>query len=307
MVKQISLPEAQSVWHRAFEKNDLHVPFLSYEWHALWYEVFQQKDASLILTTNETIAPLIQKNTHVYFSGGEEIADYLDILGPSQDKAHTWKSIVAFLQEKGIKQLTLRNVPESSATYSFFSTWPGAHIQKEDTTPLISLPSNWELYLETLTRKYRHELERKMRKFEREHIDATIEQSENPAVDIDIFLSLMEKDPAKQTFLTNDMKIFFKRMASTFASQISLLFLRMGDKYAATTLSFVHNNTNFLYNSGFDRACCANGGFYLKAQSIKRAIDEGMQSYNFLQGSERYKYELGGKDFGVYTVNVPIG
>lgn len=76
----------------------------------------------------------------------------------------------------------------------------------------------------------------------------------------------------------------------------------MDGKPAAATLSFIEDGVSFLYNSGFDRECCQNAGFYLKTMSIKRAIENGLKEYNFLQGSERYKYDLGGKDFFVYTI-----
>jgi hypothetical protein len=82
------------------------------------------------------------------------------------------------------------------------------------------------------------------------------------------------------------------------------LYIALGDKKIAATLSFIYEGTLFLYNSGFDKVCCANAGFYLKAQTIKRAIENGLKSYNFLQGNERYKYELGAKDFEIYSISL---
>ena len=300
MIAQVPLHAASKLWKRVYDAGNLHVPFLSYDWHAMWYRIFQKELESLILSFNdEVIAPFTRTGTTISFSGGEEIADYLDLVGPDEKKSEAWKEIVSYLQSQGITTLHLRNVPESSSTIQFFSTV----VTKEDTTPHIPLPETWEDYLASLTRKYRHELERKIRKFEREHLDASFRQSDNPAGDIHILLELMEKDKAKQTFLTPDMKIFFEEMAKTFSNQISLLILSMGDKPAAATLSFVLEGRHYLYNSGFDKIRCQNAGFYLKAQSIKRAIEQGLKEYNFLQGSERYKYELGGRDFGVYSID----
>jgi CelD/BcsL family acetyltransferase involved in cellulose biosynthesis len=306
MMKQISLPDARNLWEDAYDANTIQVPFVSYDWHALWYKTFHKQDQSLILSNGKILAPFMRTGTKVFFSGGEEIADYLDILGPEEEKSKAWPLLVAHLKTLGIKHIHLRNVPTSSATFSFFSHQKNSVVQKEDTTPIIMLPKTWEQYLETLTRKYRHELERKIRKFEREHTDATIAESTNPTRDINIFLTLMAKDPAKQAFLTPEMRAFFVDMAKIFSSQISLLLLSIGDAHAAATLSFKLGRKYFLYNSGFDKTCCQNAGFYLKSQSIKKSIEQGITEYNFLQGSERYKYELGGVDFGVYTIEVVL-
>lgn len=306
MIKQIAPHDSASLWQQAYTQNNLRVPFLSYDWHALWRRVFHKESESLVLSVNDqVITPFVRTKTRIDFSGGEEFADYLDILGPDEKKSDAWSEIISYLKTQGITRIHLRNVPESSATFSFFSNQASASVQKEDTTPIIQMPATWEHYLAMLTRKYRHELERKIRKFEREHPDATFRESENLLKDMHIFLSLMEKDPVKKKFLTAEMKTFFTEMAQAFAPQVSLLILSMGDKHAAATLSFALEGKYYLYNSGFDKTCCANAGFYLKAQSIKRAMEQGFAEYNFLQGSERYKYELGGKDFGVYSIDYP--
>ncbi len=307
MITQVPFEKAGDIWRIACDKNDFPVPFLCYDWHALWYKVFAKKENAYVLNVNDAvIVPFIKEGHTVKFSGGEEIADYLDILGPKDQKNTAWEEIMDFLKKDRISHIHLRNIPENSPTLSFFSRLPDAGIQKEDTTPHVMLPHTWEEYLSSLTRKYRHELERKIRKFEREHPNASFSESTNPAQDIHTFLKLMEKDPAKAKFLTEKMKTFFIEMTREFHNQISLLLLSMNGVSSAATLSFVHNKTYYLYNSGFDRSCCQNGGLYLKAQSIKRAIEKGFEEYNFLQGSERYKYELGGEDFGVYTIRYSL-
>lgn len=307
MITQVPVHAAEERWNTSLEGNTLRVPFLSYTWHSLWYRIFRKEPYALILSVHDhTVAPFIRTGNTVSFSGGEEIADYLDIIGPDQKKEESWRDILSFLKSLGVTQLRLRNVPESSPTFTFFAGLPRASVQKEDTTPILALPGTWEEYLATLTRKWRHELERKIRKVEREHPGIALRESSNPASDINTFLSLMGKDRAKQKFLTGPMKQFFSEMAAAFGNQLSLLIISLGDDKAAATLAFTQEKKYYLYNSGFDRTCCQNAGFYLKAQSIKLAIERGFTEYNFLQGSERYKYELGGKDFGVFTIHCPL-
>ena len=61
-----------------------------------------------------------------------------------------------------------------------------------------------------------------------------------------------------------------------------------------------------LYNSGFDKEKYDSVGLYIKALNIKQAIAHGKKTYNFLQGNERYKYELGAHDFFVYTIEMKL-
>jgi len=61
----------------------------------------------------------------------------------------------------------------------------------------------------------------------------------------------------------------------------------------------------FLYNSGYDPSHrAANPGLVLIARSIGQAVDEGCEEYDFLRGTERYKYDLGGVDRGIYRLTV---
>ena len=75
---------------------------------------------------------------------------------------------------------------------------------------------------------------------------------------------------------------------------------------AAVMLTFSAGDTLMGYNSGFDEKNYSGSGFYLRAKVLERARASGYKKFNFLQGNERYKYELGGKDFFVYRVDVTL-
>jgi CelD/BcsL family acetyltransferase involved in cellulose biosynthesis len=294
----------RDLWNTSYQQNILHAPFATYDWHVTWHQTLGDGYESYILVVDDAIvAPFARKNNEILFSGGEEISDYQDLIGPQDKKAAAWQEIMNQLRLDGITAIHLRNVPEHSPTLAFFQNVPNATITKEDTTPVMNLPTSWGAFIESLSYKPRHELERKMRKFEREHQNIRIVESNTPGGDIHILLNLMHKDEKKHVFLTTGMSTFFERIALTFAPHISLLLLYMDDTPAAATLSFIYEGASLLYNSGFDKECCKNAGFYLKAKTIKHAIEKNLPTYNFLQGSERYKYELGGRDFFVYSIS----
>jgi hypothetical protein len=301
MINQVTLEKLKPHW------ADSQIPFLTWQWHDTWQKVFGKLyQPYYLLINNSVIAPFIRNGQTILWSGGDEIADYLDLIGPDNQKGPVWIEIMEFFKKEGITTVALRNIPENSPTVSFFKTQPNAKVIQEDTTPLITLPTEWNSYLESLEHKNRHELERKTRKFEREQKDIKIYNSADPVGDTDLFLSLMKLDGRKKEFLTPDMELFFRNMTETFKENLILTILTVSDTPAAAMLAFHYRETLMGYNSGFDEQHFSGAGFYLKSMHIKRAIENKIKIYNFLQGNERYKYNLGGKDFFVYSIQYQL-
>lgn len=258
-------------------------PFSSDEWITAWHETIG-KNWELVGDN------LARRGNELILAGGYEVADYLDIPDPT-----AWDEI---RKKYPGYHLALRNVPEDSPTVTYF------HMEKEDTTPIMTLPDSWKTYLETLDKKSRHEMERKIRKFEREHQNIEIHDSTDPVADTELLLSLMKLDERKKRFLTLDMEEFLKKIIAAFQKNIVLTILTISGQLAAAMLAFHDGDTLMGYNSGFNEERFSGAGFYLKTLHIKRAISSGIKTYNFLQGNERYKYELGGKDFFVYKGDI---
>lgn len=265
------------------------IPFSTFEWVDAWHETIGKNWGLLLLSVNdEIIAPFARHENEIIFAGGDEVADYLDIVGPDEKKVQAWQEIKTYLQGT---TLHLNNIPENSSTISFFKSHTSSIIKEEDTTPKTPLPPSLE-------KKYRHEMERKIRKFEREN--ANIEFKEGK--DIDALLYLMKLDLRKKEFLTLDMEEFFKKIYS----MGTITELLIDNVPAAAMLTFSAGDTLMGYNSGFNETRFSGSGFYLKAKMLERAFNQGYKQFNFLQGNEHYKYELGGKDFFVYRIDATL-
>jgi len=243
-------------------------PFTTAEWFTIWRETIG-KEWELVGNN------LASCGNELIIAGGYEVADYLDVAHPEE-----------ISKKFPGMHLTLRNVPEDSPTVSYF------HMEKEDTTPITTLPP-------VLDKKYQHEMERKVRKFEREQTGIEFRESD----DISILFTLMKLDPRKKIFLTPDMEEFFRRIMKQFGH---LTVLTVNTIPAAAILTFSAGDTLMGYNSGFDETNYSGSGFYLRAKILERARQSGYKKFNFLQGSERYKYELGGKDFFVYRADISL-
>lgn len=289
-------------WQTALTKESIHAPFYRFSWHRHWHETLGQSEKLSIIVTDGLVFPLAIDKNIAHFTGGEEIADYLDAIGDNATKAHAWKSVLDYLKTQGVTRFILRNIPASSETLTFFKQM-NSDITEEDTTPTITLSDSWEGYLASLGRKERHELRRKMRRFEEQHTALSLVQADT--VDIALLLRFMKEDPDKKQFLTEEMEQFFRGLPEAVGDQLLQFVLQKDGKPIATTLVFRVEQSLLLYNSGYDHSI-EGSGLYLKIKLIEWAIPHTMREVNFLQGGERYKYDLGAVDSPVYKVTVTL-
>lgn len=302
-------PETQALWQSCFLNSPCKVPFYTYKWQELYRTTIGKQELMFILYVPglKTITALCINRNGLTFSGGIEISDYMDLIGPETYKEEAWIEILAYLKTNYQLPLHLHNVPQDSTTLSYFrkcsSIDTKVTVKQNDTTPILSLPTTYERYIDTLPRKHRHELERKIRKFTRENPTARVIISKTPHKDIEVLIQLMRINEKKQRFLTPEYDEFFRTLADLFRGQLLLQFLYVDDIPVAGLMAFTTHTSFLLYNSGFHIHKAPGAGFYLKAKSVQYAIEHGYESYNFLQGNERYKYELGGVDFGVFDIS----
>lgn len=200
---------------------------------------------------------------------------------------------------KGDKKIQLDYVREDSESFTSLRG-VSSQVERQEVAPYIDLPKTWEEYLDGLKRKHRKEIKRKIKRLET--VEYQVAQEDNLAE----FVRLHRlSDPKKNKFMSEPMARFFQDVYETkFPGwQTSLSFLKIEDKYAAGVISFISQDEWWLYNSGYDpQFSFYSAGVILKALSIKKAIEAGKKKYDFLRGSERYKYELGGRDLQLYKL-----
>jgi CelD/BcsL family acetyltransferase involved in cellulose biosynthesis len=115
--------------------------------------------------------------------------------------------------------------------------------------------------------------------------------------------------PEKQEFMDDRMAGFFRKVADRFLSsgRLRLAFLGGSGGDIASAFQIEHNGVLLLYNSGFDPAAAGmSPGLVLLARCIEGAIGRGIREYDFLRGTERYKYDLGGRDRTVHRATLSL-
>jgi CelD/BcsL family acetyltransferase involved in cellulose biosynthesis len=260
-----------------------------------------------------------------------EVSDYLDLVIEEGQEDAVYAAFLDWLAGPDAPAwdlIDLCNQPEASLAYirlpelAAARGWD-AHSAEEDVCPVVTLlqmpggvdeagaEAAWEAYLAGLEKKERHEIRRKLRRVEREAPDArvVVVTGDGPEIGLDAAMErfiLLHRlsSPAKDAFMTGEMQAFFHAIAGALAGSgwLKLFFLEAGGVSAAAYFCFDYNDDLLVYNSGYDPQASPqlSLGWVLMARMIQHAISAGKARFDFLQGSEDYKYRLGGRDTAVY-------
>jgi CelD/BcsL family acetyltransferase involved in cellulose biosynthesis len=198
--------------------------------------------------------------------------------------------------------LSLRHVPSGSPLLDALEDVAAGmsfEAGQDEVCPVALLCSSWDGYLQTLSKKQRHEIRRKLRRAQ-EGAEWTWRRVETVADldrDLPIFFRLHEASAReKQRFMTPAMRAFFRSLAEAMLERGYLrlnVFNREGEDIAAT-MSFLYRDRYLLYNSGYDPSQSAHSpGIAAVALSMQEAIEEKAGAFDFLSGDEPYKYQFG--------------
>ncbi|MHB1131225.1 MAG: GNAT family N-acetyltransferase [Chloroflexota bacterium] len=304
-------------WERLLGASPARGPFLSWRWHSLWWESFAQPGDELLLLALRDgdgpvgIAPLLRRQGRLSFVAGTDVSDYLDLLVRRGEEVVVAEALSAYLLELRWGELALDSLAADSCTLRYLAPALGGVglatvAEQQEVCPVVALPSDWEVYLASLSRKDRHELRRKQRRLESAGSTrfSALVDAEIGSQDVEDFLTLHRLSrPDKAAFMDEPMRGFFRQLFARFARDglLRLYFLEYQEQRVAATLCFDWGEDLLLYNSGYDPAYAPlSVGLLLKAHCLRDAIALGRRRFDFLRGNERYKYDLGGVDVPVY-------
>jgi CelD/BcsL family acetyltransferase involved in cellulose biosynthesis len=332
-----SLPEIQTLadeWNLLLKHGASDVPFLRHEYLTTWWLTlgggeWPQGELYVVAARSSTgeleaVAPLFFTNNlddqpAMMLLGSIEISDYLDLICPPDRLPAFCAALLEHLagpQAPAWQVLDLYNLLDTSPTLSAleqaarecgweFSQEPLKHC------PYIPMPGDFEKYLaEQVDKKQRHEIRRKMRRFESydQPVRWYIVQDETQVDgEMDDFLRLMANDPEKEKFLTSAMRSQMKSVArSAFqAGWLQLSFLEVNGQKAAGYLNFDYANHIWVYNSGLDFSFRElSPGWVLLGYLLQWANENQRGFFDFMRGDEEYKYRFGAIDRRVMRVKI---
>ena len=312
--KSITFDEPQ--WDNLIQLSNTASFFQQRQWLQIWVENFPVEYEIVGVYEKEKligIIPVCFDGEKVSLLGTapvlgkEQVCDFGDIICLQGYEKVVWINGIEYLSKKYPgKTLSLNFIKENSPSFLILNTIHNTATAIA-TSPYINLPKSWEGYLEMLEKKDRHELKRKLRRLETAkyrmyQADSTDENQKH-------FISLMKQSaPEKDKFMTSPMeKYFMDLMTRINKEQIVLWFMEIDSILVAGVLSFKFKNQFLLYNSGMNLEYRQlSVGLLTKVLLVRRGIELGLNIFDFLQGNEPYKYDLGAKDNSLYQFNITL-
>lgn len=320
-------------WNALLHASTADTPFLTHEWQCTWWACLCEGELFVITVRDGGalvgIAPLFilsqpdadgKVRRLLRLIGSVDASDYLDLIAVRGREREVFDAMLdALAQSNEWDVLDLYNVPAASTTRSILPDlvaergWKFTD-EQQVVCPIITLPTAFEDYVQSLDKKERHELRRKLRRGEGTdgltwYAITGDDHTHDQDAAAEAFIDLMMKSRSdKSDFMTDRMRRFFHQMihATHAGGFLHLSFLEVQGVKAATYLSFDYGQKRLVFNSGLETTGfqSLSAGIVLVARMIEDAIGRGYTEFDFLRGDEEYKYRLGAKDTWIYHLAV---
>jgi CelD/BcsL family acetyltransferase involved in cellulose biosynthesis len=309
-------------WNALHAGTRLRSPFLAWTWQHEWVGAFGEGRRLELRRVVDgegqllALLPLVEIAPDRWLlAGGSDVSDYLDLIALRDREQEAWTALLGARSGDRVVW-ELHAVPAASPTVGAIPALAAAAGLVAETTveercPVLTLPATWDALLASLSGKHRHELTRKLRRFDREVPDWRVTWADTPSAltaRLDDFVVLHRRSrEGKAKFMDSRMERFFRRvmpaLAAAGGARLALLDLPAGPIAAFVTLEW--DGTVGLYNSGFDPGSAfLSPGLVLLAHVIRDALERGRRRFDFLRGEERYKYEFGPTPEAVHRVTI---
>ena len=299
--------ELSGAWSKVAERRSPASIFLTPEWIAVTREHDSAEAVTLAVgDPPHGIAALARETDGSLRFAGGELTDEQDVVAPAGQERAVASSVSTWIAREAPLQVRLEFVPEDVPTLDVIASAladSGYRVERSRliTSPRLTLPGDFETYVQGLGKKERHELRRKIRRLENA-TQATFRWASDAArgTTLDRFFALHRLSRGqKADFMTTDVERFFRDIADALAplGRLRLGVLRAHDEDAAVLFAFAYRGTLALYNAAYDPALASLSiGIVSHAWAIREAIGERFDTYDLLRGDEPYKYDLGATD-----------
>ncbi len=328
---EIAFEQLASEWEALHAHSPTATIFNSPAWCSTWWRHFGGTGQPHVLTARAQngqlvgLAPLVVTLDEAHlpprpvirFVGHNDLCDYLDMLvAPGYEEAVVEQFLETWLGLSCEYELDLHTLPPTSPllqSLPILGRQRGLKVTRtvQEVCPVVTLPDTWEAYLNQLDAKDRRELRRKLRQAGQRALTGWyyITRPLQIVEDLPVFFALLRaSSPEKAAFMDERREAFFRDVIPTLARRgwVWLAFLHVDGQPAASYLCFDFRGEVQVYNSGFDPklAVGISPGWILLGYLIERAIFLGRRRWNFLRGSEEYKYQFGAKSEPVYHLRV---
>ena len=178
-------------------------------------------------------------------------------------------------------------------------------ISKQDQVVNLMFPESYEEYLAALPRKKRHELKRKKVRFQEKYPQAVLRESKDSEI-FETFIKLHKtSDGDKGNFMNDEVTAFFSSLLTMKGWKI--YYLEVDNAIAACCFVYEDEVGSYLYNSSKNNTFNeVNPGIIIIDKIIEQLISKEFTFFDFLKGTERYKFDLGGISTQLYDIEITL-
>jgi CelD/BcsL family acetyltransferase involved in cellulose biosynthesis len=248
--------------------------------------------------------PLTLSEGAVRIAGHPDLTDYHSPLGG--DVTAIADALAGMVDDGYV--LDLDSLPEEACgplAVALRTLGVDVSVEEHAVTAIVALPDSFDDYLGMLSKKQRHEVRRKRRRYEDVLGEVVHEVHHEPDWAFDEFVRLHRlSDGDKGEFMTPAREAFFARLVQLEGWRLDVLRVPETDRAAACVVSFSDDQGLYLYNSSYDPHLSeASPGIAIVGTLIEKAIEEGLPRFDFLKGDETYKFRLGAESRPLYRIS----
>ena len=293
--------------------------FLTWEWISAWRaQIAPRDDLRIVVVADGSgepvgLAPFVVRRERLWrelvFMGCTVAApDHLDCLAAPGWQQCVGAAVAAWLESpRGRREWDIVRLdgmrPDSALVQSLVTAVP-RHLTAmwSIECPFIPLAPTWEEYRAGLSGNFRRNLDRRLRKLERESsgsvtFDTVTGESgleEGMTELIELHHSVRSRHGQSGAFDSSARRRFYRDVVRRFANQgwLRIHRLKVDGKPVSMALCFAYRKKAMLYQMGYDLEWGRYGpGYLIGRYMIESAIRGGASEFDMLRGGHSYKYE----------------
>jgi CelD/BcsL family acetyltransferase involved in cellulose biosynthesis len=315
-------------WNALVERSDASV-FQTFEWLRTWWRHFGEpaRRRRLHLVTIRgreglrAIAPLFVERSglgplalrRLLFVGHRD-SDFLDVIAARGAEADAAERVARALAARpAFDVVELEETSDRSATgprlhEAFARMGWDSRRTPDSPCPRTALHPTWDETLARLSLEGRREVRRRLRNLQKEHRTELEVVPPGPEVGpgmrefIEMHQERWARDAYWGAFADPGQAAFHCEVAERLSRRgwLFLAFLRIDGRRTTVNYGFSFRDSIAIYLTGAravdDALARHSPGRMVHALSMQHAIERRLPVYDFMRGTERYKYELGGVD-----------
>lgn len=260
-----------------------------------WWEHCRPAGAELLLADRgDTLVPLYRHDGRLEFLGDPDLTDYHSPLG-TRVPAAVEELAAAVPPGTPFRFDSLPAEAAGAVGTGLAAAGLPTRARQHEVAAVLDLPDDPERYLGSLDKKQRHEVRRKRRRFESVRGTPRLEREQGPEA-VETFVAMHRRAGGdKGSFMSPDRVHFFAALRYEAGAVVDVVRDGEGAPVAAA-FGFEDADGYYLYNSAYEPdAADASPGIVLVHLMIEHAIRRGLPRFDFLKGSEPYKFRLGAR------------